>query len=236
MKIVKLMINGNLAEIVGVMLGDGCIYKEKEGVRKTPRYQSSVSLHKEEMEYALYLKNLLSQYFKGYTFSIWECKKELSLANTSVFVGSLLKEAGLHHGNKVKNKVTIPGWILKNRKYTIRTIRGLFDTDGCVYRKYDNYAQIQFKFGCLETTSSIHDAIKLLKYNPTKIQKEWNDDKKRWRWKFYLSRQGEICTFFREIKPKNPKHQLRYKKIKNGDAGIRTQISRFLPRSDRPTI
>ena len=90
----------------------------------------------------------------------------------------------------------------------------MFDTDGCVYNKYGNYAQIEFKFGCIETTSSVHKAVSKLKFNPTKIQKQFNSSTGKFRWRFYLSRQKEIDLFFQAIKPKNQKHQLRYKKIR----------------------
>lgn len=214
-----LRFNKELAEIVGIMLGDGCLH-----LNKSKKYNTMISLDKKEGDYANYIKILFSKFFTDYTFSIWECRNQLSIANTSMVVGKKLIDAGMHEGNKVKNKVTIPPWILTNKQFTKRVVRGLFDTDGCIYRKYANYAQIQFKFGCFETTTSIHEAVVSLGFNPTKIEKYRNKEKMVWAWKFYLSRQGEIYEFFKLIKPKNIKHLLRYKKIRSGDAGIRTLI------------
>ncbi len=204
-----------LAEIVGIMLGDGCLYKEK----RRNRYQTIICFHKEEKDYLKHVKNLFEEYFR-YKFCITEIKHEMLLRNSSFFVGKSLIDSGLSSGNKVDNESIIPSWIFQDKRLIIEVIRGLFDTDGCVYRKYDNYAQIHFKFGCPELTESLHSAIKEMGFNPTRIQKGYNKDKRTYFWKFYLSRQNEIENFFGEIEPKNPKHVIRYEKIKNGDAGI----------------
>jgi hypothetical protein len=214
----KMEYTEELAEIVGIMLGDGCLYLDRLG-----KYQTSICLHKEEISYLNDVKKLMENHF-NYKFCITKIKNAYLLRNTSVFLGNQLIKAGLKSGKKVKNKVIIPQWIFTNKNFLKSVIRGLFDTDGCVYKKYDDYLQIQFKFGCLETTESLRNAIVLLEYNPTKIQKGWNNAKKTWFWKFYFSRQKEIDRFFREIKPRNSKHLLRYKKIRSGDAEIRTQI------------
>ncbi len=211
--------NEDLAEIVGIMLGDGGLH-----LNKSNKYNLTISSDKKELEYLESVKSLFTDYFKSYTFSIWECKEKLSLGHTSVFVGEQLIKAGLKHGNKVNNKVQVPTWIFSNEQFLIRLVRGMFDTDGCIYRKYDQFAQIQFKFGCFETTKSLHDVIKILNFNPTVIQREFNKSKGFYAWKFYLCRQSEIDSFFQSIKPRNPKHVERYNKIRSGDAGIRTQI------------
>lgn len=90
----------------------------------------------------------------------------------------------------------------------------------CVYKKYDKYAPIEFKFGCLKTTESLHKAIQKLDFNPTKIQRQIHQITGNSLWRFHLSRQAEIEKFFIEVVPKNQKHQQRYRKIKDGNAGI----------------
>jgi len=153
----------------------------------------------------------MNSVFSGYKFSVQERPDELFLSNVSVFVGEQLIYSGLKHGNKVKNKITIPSWIFKKKSYLIRFIRGFFDTDGCVYNKYGPYAQIQIKLACEETVKSIRDALIILRFNPTKIQRELYAG--LYSWKVYLVRQDEIKRFFREISPMNHKHQRRFKEI-----------------------
>ncbi len=208
-KRMKCRMNKDLAEIIGVMLGDGCLYK----IKNSNKFQVRITSHKEELDYVRYLKALFTNYF-DYTFSIVDQKHSLSLRNTSCSVGEALIKFGLVQGNKVRNKVTIPKWVFSNEVFLKRTVRGLFDTDGCIYRKYKHYAQIQFKFGCHELTKSLHKAVQTIGFNPTNIQSEWCKIKMATRWKFYLSKQNEIDQFFDIIEPKNTKHIYRYNKIR----------------------
>lgn len=200
-----------LAEIVGILLGDGCMYKDK--YRK---YQTVISFNKNEMEYMVYVKKLIEEYFQ-YKFCITELKNEFLLRNTSKYVGNKLLNAGLMYGNKVKNKVTIPNWIYKKKTYLIYLLRGIFDTDGSVYRKYNNYSQIQFKFASKKTISSVRDALVKLDFTPTQIMIEKFNG--RLAWKIYLCKQNEIEKFFNKIKPMNCKHKIRYFQIKKWGHG-----------------
>lgn len=58
-----------------------------------------------------------------------------------------LSSIGLISGDKIKNKVTIPTWIRADNNLLIPCIRGLFDTDGTVFRasKTSNRWVIGFK-------------------------------------------------------------------------------------------
>ena len=205
-----------LAEIIGIMMGDGCIYLDKKG-----KYQTSIACHKQEIQYQHYLKELFENHF-NYKFGIIELHTEVLVRNISKAVGTYLIEAGLKSGNKVKNKITPPNWIKEKKIYMMRFLRGFFDTDGCVYRKFGQYAQIQVKTACEETTNSIKDAMLFLGFRPTRVQKEVNTVKGKicHSWKVYLIRQNEIKRFFEEIKPMNRKHIRRYIKIKGGATGI----------------
>jgi len=207
--------NEKLAEIIGIILGDGCLYKGK----KKGNYQIIVTSGKNEREWINYVRTQFSNYFKK-EFKIVEIKFGIQTKIGSKEIFEQLIKSGLYYGNKIKNKVTIPLWVFEKREFLIKTVQGLFDTDGCVYNKYGPYAQIEFKFGCVETTNSVCEAVKKLGYNPTNVQKQYNNATGKFRWRFYLSRQKEIDCFFNEIKPKNQKHINRYNKIRYGDAGI----------------
>ena len=209
-----------LAEIIGIMLGDGCLFKAKKG---NNTYSTIITSGKNERHWINYVKNRFENYFNQ-SFKIVEIKYGIQARNYRGNVAKHLIDAGLHHGNKINNKVEIPQWIFQKKEFLLKAVQGLFDTDGCVYHKYGDYAQIEFKFGCIETTSSVHKAVSYLGFKPTKIQRQSDKITGRSRWRFYLSRQGEIYLFFQKVKPKNQKHQLRYKKIRSGDTGIRTQI------------
>ena len=48
--------------------------------------------------------------------------------------------------NKKKNKIRIPSWIYTNNDYLKACIRGLVDTDGCLYKKYKYPRILQIEF------------------------------------------------------------------------------------------
>lgn len=47
-----------LAEIVGIMFGGGCLYLDRLN-----KYQTIISFHKKEKDYLIYVKNLFENYF-----------------------------------------------------------------------------------------------------------------------------------------------------------------------------
>jgi LAGLIDADG-like domain len=49
-------------------------------------------------------------------------------------------------------------------------VRGLFDTDGCVYRKYGPYMQIQFKFATPDLLTYLKQCLEKLGFHPTSIK------------------------------------------------------------------
>ena len=208
----NLPFTSELAEIIGIMLGDGGLYLDRLN-----KYQLTVALNKNEEEYLYYVKRMFENYFRLYSFCISELSYEYLLRNNSVFVGEQLIKKGLKSGNKINNGSDVPEWISSNRKFALRCLRGLFDTDGSIYRKYGSYAQIQIKLASKQLILSTHNLFLILGYHPTKIQQEVRKGKIAW--KFYLSRQKQIERFFREIKPANYKHIKRYNKIKDGAAG-----------------
>lgn len=202
-------LDAKLAEIIGILLGDGGLYKYHKN-----KITTVICFNKEEKDYLDYVWNLLSEYFYPYKFSFHNTRSEYQLENMSVYVGRLFLNAGMKLGIKTMNSVEIPSWIFE-KKLLIPAIRGIFDTDGCIYRKYDDFLQVQFKFSSFSLIYSLNKALIELGFHPTKIHKDVNSKSPRGL-KFYLSRQGEIDMFMKLIEPKNPKHIIRYEKIKMG--------------------
>ncbi len=197
-----------LAEIMGIILGDGGLY----AVRRN-KFCMTVVFSKLERQYAEYVKSLFEKYFYPYKFYIFEAPHTFMLNNGSVYVGKYLLEAGMMLGDKIRSGVTTPEWVFKEKllKYFLR---GMFDTDGCVYRKYDDFAQIGFKLGSIPLIHSLRRALIELNFNPTEIKGHFHSKGgARINWQFYLSRQSEIKRFFEEIQPMNQKHLDRFNKI-----------------------
>ena len=213
---------GDLAEIIGILLGDGGIHLDTTG-----KYQVHIACNKAEVQYLSYLQKLFGSYFQPYSFYITELQTEYLLRNISVQLANHLFDSGLKSGDKILSKAVIPLWIFSDSMLLQRCIRGLFDTDGCVYRKFGKYAQLQFKFGGLPLIISLRNALLQVGFSPTRIQQECND--KFIHWKLYIIRQQEIERFFKLIEPKNSKHCQRYKNIKLGTRGFEPRTNGLEP-------
>jgi len=192
------------------MLGDGCFYKG-------PRcYQIAISFNKKETAYLSKVKKLFLILFSEEKFSVQELESEFLLRTYSTKIAKIFLENGLSTGNKTKRELRIPTWITSNENFIKSFIRGLFDTDGCIYRKYSSYIQIQLKLANKTLMEDVRLALVNLGFNPTKLIFDFDKTHNSKRWKFYLSRQAEIHRFIKEVGFRNPKHGNRYKKIAAG--------------------
>lgn len=115
-----------LAEFLGIMMGDG-------GINNL--WQATITLNAvADAKYALYVVGLCKKLF-GILPAVRRRKETktlvISLASTSVV--DFLVSQGLPRGNKIKNGLKIPGWIIEKKSYQLACLRGLVDTDGCLY-------------------------------------------------------------------------------------------------------
>src|SRR3989344_2347741 len=107
----------NFAEFIGICLGDGYV----------GNYQVSVTLHSElDKEYILYVVSLARKLFPDVVISLIH-KKELAIdiRISSKAVADYMKSMGVISHNK-----KVPLWILSNKTFIRKCIRGLIDTDG----------------------------------------------------------------------------------------------------------
>ena len=143
--------NEQLAEFVGILLGDGCLgmYKCKSGNKISIQHRVKISLDsRNEIKYASYIESLIRQLFKikpqikirknENTLDILIFKKDL--------LNFLLNEVDLKISPK-RNKAKIPSFYLKN-KFELFVLKGYFDTDGCIASVNNNgilYPRIEMK-------------------------------------------------------------------------------------------
>lgn len=118
--------SAHLAEFFGIMLGDG-------GINNS--WQANITLNAvKDKGYSTYISKLCNDLFRVVPAIRKRKGKQaivISLASTTIV--DFLVEHGLPRGNKLKNGLCIPPWILRNKKYRIACVRGLVDTDGCIF-------------------------------------------------------------------------------------------------------
>lgn len=200
-KFKKPALSENLAEFIGIVLGDGCITKN----------QITITLHsKDDKEYGKFVVTLIEKLF-DVPVGIYYCKGDLAV-NFSISRSELVKfcceELGLKKGNKIRQQVDIPVWVKKNKKFSIACVRGLFDTDGCVFNhhykvngKYYNYKKISFTSHSIPLLQS---AFKILvgigiKARVTKSGKD-----------IRIDGQSDVKKYFELIGSNNPKYLKKY--------------------------
>ena len=173
----------NLAEIIGIMLGDGNLNRNR--VR--------VCFDKRNIRYMQYVKYL----FKG-VFGVdlrEEIIKKTNQAYLYCYNKFLMLELinlGLKKGDKIKNKLTIPDWIKENEEYSASCIKGLIDTDGCIYfSKRDKQTYIKFTNFNLILLKDFKILTDKLNYRFAKANKN----------NFCLYRKEEVARFINDIQP-----------------------------------
>lgn len=115
-----------LAEFFGIMMGDG-------GINNS--WQANITLNSvKDLSYSKYVFGLCLGLFRVKpALRKRKNMKALVISITSISIVDFLVQNGLPRGNKIKNGLQIPGWILKNDDYCRECVRGLIDTDGCLF-------------------------------------------------------------------------------------------------------
>lgn len=202
-KITKPKFSKSLAEFMGILFGDGHL----------SNYQVIVTTNSQtDYKHALFVQLLMKKLFHTST-TIKKRKNEntITIISSSKALVNFLNQQNMPIGNKIKHGLSVPKWIKNNTTYQRAFIRGLFDTDGCIYLdKHKIGKRIYKHLGWTITSYAdtlIKDIIIILQNNgfsPThrSIQKS-----------VYLRRQNEILRYFSKIGTSNPKHLERFQQF-----------------------
>lgn len=178
--------SGELAELIGITLGDGNIYKFRRCQRLTISCNSSYA------DYTKHVSDLVGIVFKKEPSVLKRSKANCS--DVRLYMQDIDKALGLPAGNKIKNSVEIPEWIFDKKPYLIKCLKGLFETDGHygLSRKfYVEYMQFCNESGSLRF--SVFRALKFLGYSP-----QLGNNYVR------LARKEEVRRFIREMEFERP--------------------------------
>lgn len=198
-----------LAELVGIILGDGNIHLFKRG-KKIGTYALRICGHRNyDFDYLTnFVASLLQKLFHiKPKFFIPKSSNALLVNIYSKELAVFLSEIGLKIGNKIVNHSEIPPWVRENHIFLQACLRGLIDTDGSVFRmsKRDpNLIRIAFKSHNPILLRQVREAFMQLGYNPSNIT---NNNA------IYLSRQDEVKRYIQAIGFSNSKHKKRLLKI-----------------------
>jgi len=216
-----------IAELCGAVMGDGWIEERERGF-----FIAGDS--KEDKEYYdNHLSNLVNSILKIKTkpksFPYWR------VYGISLYKKELIKKLlsfGLSKGKKVKSAY-VPEWVLNsnNKILGLSFIKGLFDTDGCIFcqKDYTKYAdkfnskyhtKIRIRIGCISKLliEQVFDLCKQHGYRVIKRTIKRGFSYHRNRSDIHILEINELKSinkWFKELKPSNPKHITKYLIWKN---------------------
>lgn len=191
-----------LAEFVGIMLGDGGISK----------YQVTItSCSKDEEIYSNFIARLAKKLF-NVPVAVLRREENSTIGLVISRVGLVRffsEKLGLHQGNKIKQQVDIPGWIKNNKSYSVACARGLIDTDGSVFRhsyKVNGKLYSYKKIGFTSRSKPLRKSVcGILKEAGIKARFSGHYDAR-------VDSKNDVKKYFKIFNSHNHKHLIRYKK------------------------
>ncbi len=200
--------SAELAEFMGAIMGDGNISRIR-GKPKVVCYEVRIAGHG-ELDYD-YLKRHLggiaSRLFGLAGKMRFHHSKDhncVYLTFSSKDLVEFLEQMGAPVGNKMEQFLEIPDWVIAEDAFLRAYIRGLFDTDGSVFRMSNKDPQL-LRIGLTSYNHSlIYDvraALRNLGFHPSKPT---NHERR-----IYLSRKADVRKYLKEIGFANDKHKRR---------------------------
>lgn len=145
--------NGDLAELIGAVLGDGHIGKfpRCDSLRVVGNFKNQGFIKR----YAL----LIEQVF-GRKPTVKKVRHS-NATTITIYEKHISQRLGIPTGSREGLRIRIPGWIMKNKQFIIRYLRGLYEAEGSYSVHLKTYTH---KFSFSNTNQSmLKNVVKLLK-------------------------------------------------------------------------
>lgn len=198
--------NEKEAELIGMHVGDGTLYQTKSG---TLVWEMRGGL--DEKDYYDYVSKLIKNVFNVEVKPKYRGPNSYGVQTTNKLITKFFLDKGFKPGKKVYT-VRIPDFIKKDStKNQIAFVRGLFDTDGCIYfdknrTAYSYYPRIEFG---LASGNLVEDLFELFRKCGFEVYKWKIKRKDGMEFKIRLSGFLNLKKWIKEIKPANKKHNER---------------------------
>lgn len=199
--------SAKLAEFFGIMLGDG-------GINNL--WQANVTMNAvKDAAYSRYVAQTMKELF-GISPAMRKRKdrQALVISLASIAVVDFLVSRGLPRGNKLRAGAHIPAWITAKPSLLKACVRGLVDTDGCIFVHRHKVAGKEYKnIGLCFTSYSpqllrqVGDAFEQFGIMPH-ISAKGRD--------IYLYQESAVAHYLRVFRTSNPRIGSVYKKWRDG--------------------
>ncbi len=205
--------NENLAEFVGAMIGDGCLSaincRSENRIRKEARLTGN--LQHDCVYYEEVIRPTVREFgINGYLQK--RPKRNCVYLVMGVPVFDFLVSLGFPVGKKYD--LRIPDVLFEDKHLSKACVRGIFNTDGSIYRRYSkryqnhprlyNYLVIQFKMNSLTVIEQIQKILERFGIKTNNIIAESSAFVLR------ITSQPDIAKFMDIVRPSSKYHVERY--------------------------
>jgi len=152
--------NGDLAELIGVILGDGHI-------ESFPRTESlTISCNSENKGFIRRYKNLMWKFFDKKPYE-GRTGRNVNCIRLRVYQKNISKRFKIPSGNRGNIDFKTPYWVLKKREHLIRYLRGLYEAEGsfCVHKPTCTY-KFLFNNSNKSLLENVYQGLIVLGFHP----------------------------------------------------------------------
>lgn len=207
----------DLSEVVGVILGDGCLSKYWSNSENIWRYELAFTGSSSEYTYyENFVQPTIKKYFgiSGRLFLRKDNSTRYHIKSRKVC--EFFHSIGIPYGKK-SNNLSICDGILSKDDLAIACIRGIWNTDGSIYRRYNkkygnhkrvyNHLVMQLKMGSKLLITQVKKVLETVGIESNKIIPESNTFVLR------ITQQEAISTYLSNIGFSNIHHINRLKAL-----------------------
>lgn len=217
---IMLELNEELAELAGTIIGDGCLSKYWARYDNCWRFEIAYTGHAHDREhYTNFIRPTFIKYFgiKGSLTNRKTCNAvQFHMKSKRPF--DYFNALGLPIGHK-QFDLKIPLKILENNVFALSCVKGIWDTDGSIYRRYSkiyrsqkkhypNYAIMELKM----KANVVNDVKKILEANNISCNRIVQNDGE---YVLRITNQKMIQKYVQSIGFRNKYHLNRFNLITN---------------------
>ena len=152
--------NGDLSELTGVVLGDG-------NIGRFPRTESlTIACNSNNLGFINRYARLITKLFHKPPY-IAKVNQSGSCTRIRIYQKQISRRLGIPTGNRSEREISIPRWILKNRNFLLRYLRGLYEAEGSFSVHKPTYT---YKFLFSNRNESllrnVYKGLKILGFHP----------------------------------------------------------------------
>ncbi len=174
--------NGDLAELIGALLGDGHLLKhprtEELSIFSNSNNTGFVNRYADLIEKIFDKKPALTKHGKT------------NCTRIRIYQKYIQKRLKIPYSPRRHKKISIPSWILKDTDLIVRYLRGLYEAEGayCVHKPTSTY-KVFFTNRNTSMLANVYKLVTKLGYHPHKSL-----------YQVQLSRRAEVEDFIEQIK------------------------------------